>query len=349
MDAVELIDILTQIRGVSGEETAVSERIAQLCAPFSEQPVRTDHFHNVICTIRPPKEGEPHLLLEAHLDEIGFMVSSIADDGLLRVVPCGGVDRRLQPASPVLVWGKPQTPVPGVVGYLPPSLDDPQHPTPKADEMVVDIGYSSKEKVKTLVSPGDRITADMETIRLQGTRVTGKALDNRSGCAAVLLAGEMIAACRDRLRCGVTLLFGSMEEVGSVGTRSAAYDISPTHAIAVDVSFSATHDMSPQKYAGKLGDGPMIGYSPVLSKDLSRYLEKQARKNSIPCQTEIMGGRTGTDADAIAIIRGGVKTGLLSIPQRYMHTPVEVIDTEDVRQTAMLMLFYAYDLGGGVL
>ncbi len=90
MDAVELIDILTQIRGVSGEETAVSERIAQLCAPFSEQPVRTDHFHNVICTIRPPKEGEPHLLLEAHLDEIGFMVSSIADDGLLRVVPCGG-------------------------------------------------------------------------------------------------------------------------------------------------------------------------------------------------------------------------------------------------------------------
>ena len=249
------------------------------------------------------------------------------------------------PLSPTTAF----SPIPGVVGYLPPSLDDPKHPTPKVDEMVVDIGYSSKEKVKTLVSPGDHVTADTETIRLQGTRMTGKALDNRSGCAAVLLAGEMIAACRDRLRCGVTLLFGSMEEVGSVGTRSAAYDIAPTHAIAVDVSFSATHDMSPQKYTGKLGDGPMIGYSPVLSKDLSRYLEKQARKNSIPCQTEIMGGRTGTDADAIAVIRGGVKTGLLSIPQRYMHTPVEVVDTEDVRQTAMLMLFYAYDLGGGTL
>ena len=93
----------------------------------------------------------------------------------------------------------------------------------------------------------------------------------------------------------------------------------------------------------------MIGYSPVLSKDLSRYLETLARKNGIPCQTEVMGGRTGTDADAIAATRGGVKTGLLSIPQRYMHTPVEMIDTQDIRQTALLMLFYGYDLGGGAI
>lgn len=349
MDAIELIETLTKISGVSGEETAVSERIAQLCAPFSEQPIQIDDFHNVICTIRPPKEGEPHLLLEAHLDEIGFMITSIADDGLLHVTPCGGVDCRLQAASPVLVWGKLKTPLSGIVGYLPPSLDSPQHPTQKADEMVIDIGYSSKEKVKTLVSWGDRVTADMESIHLQGTRLSGKAMDNRCGCAAVLLAGEMLAACRDRLRCGVTLLFGAMEEVGSAGTRAAAYDIAPTHAIVVDVSFSATHDMSPQKYTGKLGDGPMIGYAPILSRDLSRHLEKLARKNSIPCQTEVMGGRTGTDADTIAVTRGGVKTGLLSIPQRYMHTPVEVVDIEDVKQTAMLMLFYGYDLGGGAL
>ncbi len=348
MEAIELIQTLAQVNGVSGGESSVSGVIAELCAPFSESPVQIDGFNNVICTIRPPKEGEPHLLLEAHLDEIGFMVTSIADDGLLHVTPCGGVDRRLQAASPVLVWGRPKTPIPGVVGYLPPSLDTPQHPTQKVDEMVIDIGYS-KEKAKTLVTWGDRVTADMEPMCLRETRFTGKALDNRSGCAALLLAGEMLAACRDRLHCGVTLLFGSMEEVGSAGTRAAAYDIAPTHAIVVDVSFSPTHDMPQQKYTGRLGDGPMIGYAPILSKELSRYLEKTARKNSIPCQVEVMGGRTGTDADAIAVTRGGVKTGLLSIPQRYMHTPVEVVDINDVKQTAMLMLFYGYALGGGTI
>ena len=348
MEAIDLIEILTKTNGVSGDESAVSEAIAELCVPFSELPIEIDDFHNVICTIRPPREGEPHLLLEAHLDEIGFMVTSISDEGLLHVVPCGGIDRRLQAATSVLVWGRPKTPIPGVVGYLPPELDGPNRTIPKADEMVIDIGFS-KEKAKTLVTCGDRATPDITPLQLRNSRETGKALDNRSGCAAVLLAGEMLAACRDRLKCGVTLLFGSMEEVGSSGTRTAAYKIAPTHAIVVDVSFSATHDMSMQKYPGKIGGGPMIGYSPVLSKDLSRYLETLARKNGIPCQTEVMGGRTGTDADAIAVTRGGVKTGLLSIPQRYMHTPVEIIDTQDIRQTALLMLFYGYDLGGGAI
>lgn len=349
MEAIDLIEILTKTNGVSGDETSVSETIAELCAPFAEVPVEIDNFNNVICTLHAPKEGEPHLLLEAHLDEIGFMVSSITEAGMLQVVPCGGIDCRLQAATPVLVWGRPKSPIPGVVGYLPPTLDGDSRSMPKADEMVIDIGYYSKEKSKTLVTCGDRITADIPTMQLRNNRVTGKALDNRSGCAAVLLAGEMLAACRDRLRCGVTLLFGSMEEVGSFGTQAAVFRTAPTHAIVVDVSFSATHDMPIQKYPGKLGGGPMIGYAPVLPKDLSRHLETLARKNGIPCQTEVMGGRTGTDADVIAATRAGIKTGLLSIPQRYMHTPVEVIDTQDVRQTALLMLFYGYDLGGGAV
>lgn len=344
MELIERMKALVCAQGVSGGEEEAGMLLADWCREMGLGEVSIDHFCNVICTLRSPKPGEPHLLLQAHLDEIGFMVTGVDDDGLLTVTPCGGLDRRLLLASPVTVFtevGK----LPGVVAYCPSVLSGEEQKLPKADEMKIDIGFE-KEKAEQMVFPGDRIVSDMEPVLLENGLLTSKSLDNRCGCISVLRAGELIAQNLKALKCGVTLLFGAMEEVGSQGTRVAAFGVDPTHAIAVDVSFAATHDMSVEKYEGKLGNGPMLGYSPILSREMYHTLAELAEQNGITIQKEIMGGDTGTDADAIATTRCGVITGLLSVPQRYMHTPVEVIDPKDVEDTARLMAAYALQLSG---
>ena len=341
MELIQRMMALTGAAGVSGEENQAGALLAGWCREMKLGEVTTDPFHNVFCTVRPSAPGEPHLLLQAHLDEIGFMVTDVDEDGLLQVTPCGGLDRRLLLASPVVVWasGEESRPIPGVVCYCPPVLSGETGALPKADEMKIDIGFS-REQAQRLVMPGDRVTADIQPAELENGLITAKSLDNRCGCVAVLRAGELLAQERDRLRCGVTLLFGAMEEVGSQGTQVGAYALAPTHAIAVDVSFAATHDMSGEKYIGKLEQGPMLGYSPILSREMYRDLETLSEREGISIQKEIMGGGTGTDADSIAVSGCGVKTGLLSIPQRYMHTPVEVVSPADVEDTARLMAAY---------
>lgn len=343
MQLTERMMALTRAAGVSGEETGAGELLAGWCRELRLGEVSSDWFHNVYCTVRKGMPGEPHLLLQAHLDEIGFMATGVDENGLITVSPCGGLDRRLLLASPVTVHtasGK----LPGVVAYCPPALSGEEGALPKANTMKIDIGYS-KERAEQLTAPGDRVTSCMEPALLEHGLLTAKALDNRCGCAAVLRAGELLAAQREKLRCGVTLLFGAMEEVGSQGTQVSAFRLEPTHAIAVDVSFAATHDMDKdRKYGGKLGGGPMLGYSPILSGEIYRALARLAEREGIAIQKEVMGGATGTDADAIATTRGGVRTGLLSIPQRYMHTPVEVIDPADVENVGRLMAAYALSL-----
>lgn len=343
MELLEKLKALTSAQGAAGEEGPAGALLAQWCESLGE--VKTNRFHNVLCTVRAPKEGEPHLLLQAHLDEIGFMVTGVDANGLLTVTPCGGLDRRLQLASPVTVCtdsGK----LPGVVAYTPTVLTGGEGNIPKADSMKIDIGYN-KEKTEQLVLPGDRVVSALEPLELENGLLSAKALDNRSGCIAVLRAGELLAAHKEELSCGVTLLFGAMEEVGGHGTKVASFSLMPTHAIVVDVSFAATHDMSGEKYPGELGGGAMIGYSPLLAKEVYNDLLKLAKEKEIPTKKEIMGGFTGTDADGIATTGRGVRTGLISIPQRYMHTPVEVIDPKDVEQIGQLMAAYALNLKEG--
>ena len=343
MELLEKLKALTSAQGAAGAEGPAGVLLAQWCESLGE--VKTDRFHNVLCTVRAPREGEPHLLLQAHLDEIGFMVTGVDANGLLTVTPCGGLDRRLQLASPVTVCtdsGK----IPGVVAYTPTVLTGGEGNIPKVDSMKIDIGYN-KEKTEQLVLPGDRVVSALEPLELENGLLSAKALDNRSGCIAVLRAGELLAEHKDELSCGVTLLFGSMEEVGGHGTKVASFSLMPTHAIVVDVSFAATHDMSGDKYPGELGGGAMIGYSPLLAKEVYNDLLKLAEEKNIPTKKEIMGGFTGTDADGVATTGRGVRTGLISIPQRYMHTPVEVIDPKDVGQIGQLMAAYALNLKEG--
>jgi len=267
------------------------------------------------------------------------MVTSITDKGFLKTAPCGGADRRSVSGARVTVHTRSGK-LKGVVLATPPHLSDGKTNPPKADAMTVDVGLTA-QKARELIELGDRITFDGEFISLLSDRVSAPAMDDRSGCAAVIKAAELLRDCR-KARISVALV--SQEETGSAGASTAAFILKPDYAFAVDVSMASTPDDSPEQCA-EMGKGPMIGISPILDRELSRTLIDVAKRKNIPWQTEIMAGRTGTDADYIAVSGKGVKTACVSIPLRFMHTAGEVVSMSDIENTAKLI---AETVGGGL-
>ncbi|WRS26903.1 M42 family metallopeptidase [Oscillospiraceae bacterium MB08-C2-2] len=339
MNTKETLLAFSAVCGVSGREEAAAAFGRRLLEPFGK--VETTPLGSLICRVREPAAGQPHLMLDAHMDEIGLIVTSIQEEGFLKVAGCGGINRQLLLASQVTVHAEGGN-IPGVVCSVPPHLSgDSDKKFQKVEEVSVDIGMD-KEQAKALVQPGDRLTFIAQSKELLGNCVSGKALDNRASCVALAKALEYLQDTP--LECGLTVVFSTMEEVGGQGAQTAAYIVSPTHSIAVDVSFAQTPDC-PKEKCGQLKGGPMIGFSPILSHKLSKKLIRLSEKQGIPYQTEVMGGRTGTNADSIATSRGGVVTGLLSIPQKYMHSPIELVSVEDVENTGRLLAAFAGILG----
>ncbi|MCR5479686.1 MAG: M20/M25/M40 family metallo-hydrolase, partial [Ruminococcus sp.] len=168
--------------------------------------------------------------------------------------------------------------------------------------------------------------------------VTSKALDDRSGVAAVLLALDKLKGKQTNYN--ISVLFAAQEETGERGAQTGAFSIAPDLAVAVDVSFAKTHFES-EEDCGIMGEGTMIGVSPSLCRELSQAFIDIAQQKEIPYQIEVMNGKTGTDADKISVTRSGVKTVTLSIPLKYMHTPVEVLDLRDIDCTASLIAEFA--------
>ena len=185
-----------------------------------------------------------------------------------------------------------------------------------------------------VVQPGDMVLVPGEPRRLLGSRVTGAALDDRAGCAVLIRCAQLLQG--EDLHCRVSLLLSAREELDSQGARTAAFREEPDMAIVVDVSFAQQPGV-PAHESGKLSAGPMIGVSPILDKGITNTLRRLAKEQEIPFQMEVMGGRTGTNADGINGSRGGVPCGLVSIPQRNMHTPAEICDLEDIENTARLL------------
>lgn len=283
------------------------------------------------------KGKEKTLLLDAHIDEVGFIVTSILGNGFLRVAAVGGCDARILPATVVTVHGKES--VPAVFGSTPPHLAGGDKNVKSLDEIVLDTGINNVEEI---VSVGDLVTYKSDFCALAGNRVTGKSLDDRAGVFCLLEVAKRIFA-KD-LAYNVIFSIAEGEELGLRGATTAAYKVSPDEAIAVDVSFGDGPSVSPEQ-CGKLGAGAMLGISPILSREITDKLKGIAKDNNIPIQFEVMGGRTSTDADVISISKSGTKTGLLSIPLRNMHTPAEVIDTTDLE--SVISLLEAFVLGGG--
>ncbi len=335
MDTVKLLTELCAAHGVSGAEGSAASVAMRVLEPLGKTSITP--LGSVICRLREAAPGNPHLLLTAHIDEIGLVVTRICDRGFLRIAQVGGVDRRSISAARVTVHAAGGD-LTGVITSTPPHLQgEGEHKTPKVEDLTIDTGLTEKQ-CRQLIFPGDRASFQGELVPLVGSRISGKALDDRAGCAAVILAGELLSTSTPDI--GLSILLASQEETGSAGGETAGFLLDPTHVIAVDVSMALTPDDKSEK-CGVLGGGPMIGIAPILYRAMSDGLRECAEELSIAFQLEVMGGRTGTDADHLATVRGGVRTALLSIPQRYMHTPVEVIDLRDLENTIRLIDGYA--------
>ena len=337
MNIKKTIAALTEGAGVSGAEEAVI-KAEELLREYADD-VHRDTLGNVIGTLG---KGEKHILLDAHLDRIGLVVTAVDQSGFLRVDRCGGADPRVLCAAEVVIWGK--KPIYGVVTSTPPHLakEADKGKAPKFDEIFIDTGMKYEE-LKEIVAPGDRITINYPVMDLAGNRIAGSALDDRAGVAAILRTLEIIK--EQELGVKLTIMFSAQEEVGGNGSITGAFEAFPDEAIVVDVTFAEAPGIDKAK-CGKLGEGVAIGIAPILDKGLTDRLVAISQENSIKHTLEVSSRSTGTNADDIGITRTGIRTAVLSIPLRSMHTQAEIIDTDDVEATAQLMAKYILGEGG---
>lgn len=327
---------LTGLVGVSGDEFAASNAAAELLKQYAED-VSVDAFGNVTGFVRSARENAKTLMLDAHIDRVGYIVTYIDDKGFLSVGACGSPDVKTLLAQSVTVHGKGA--VCGIVSTLPPHVQK-ESGVPEVGDISIDIGMT-KEQAEKVISLGDRVTVNSEFKELCADVVSASAVDDRSGVCAILAALDMLKGAD--LAYDLAVSFSAQEETGERGAKQTAFRVQPDECIAVDVSFGRTPDSNPKETA-ELGSGVMIGFSAALDKEMSNNLRKLAKEKQIPFTEEIMPDSTGTNADAVGVSGKGVKCCTLSFPIRYMHTPVETVNLNDIKSTAKLIAEYA--MGG---
>lgn len=339
MDTAKLLMRLSAAAAPSGlEGHALLREILTGELGIAEEKIRADRNGNLLAEICPGQPGGRHIMLDAHFDEIGFIVTEIDDKGFLHVAGVGG-------SYPGALFGAKlrvlaAEPLFGVVVTTPPHLQQGgEEELPAVTDFCIDIGYDA-EQAKQRVRLGDMVVRERAPAQLAAGRVTGKALDNRAGVAVLLETIDRLRETDGPNR--VTVVFSAQEEVGTRGAATAAFALRPDEAVVVDVSFAAQPG-APKGKCGELGGGPMLGISPILSRSAFDALRRLAEAKEIPYQVEVMGGLTGTNGDPVQISGEGVPVALVSVPLRNMHTGVEIIDPEDIRQSAALIAAY---LGG---
>lgn len=338
LDIVKTLSELSGMSGPSGFEHNVAEHAAELMRPFADE-VRIDRLNNVIGIRRSKRQDAKKLLLSAHLDEIGFMVTKI-EDGFLRFRTVGGIDERVLPAREVTVLTDP--PIFGVIGALPPHLqtkEEMEVPLP-VDKLSIDIGLTQEEAEK-LVKIGTPVVFREKALMLREPYFSGKAMDDRA-CFAILL--RTLELLKDKeLEVELIIQGSSQEELGARGAGVGAYAMMPDFAVAVDVTHGQTPD-APKDRTFKLGGGVPISLGPNTNRRLAKTLIKLAKANEINWQPEVMEGNTGTDAWPMQVVQKGVATVVVSLPLRYMHTAAETINLEDFESAAKLLAELALNL-----
>ena len=327
------LDILKRLCEASYEAAPASEThrtIIEIMAPLSEK-ITTDNLGNIICTVK--SEGKKHVVLSAHADKIGMVVTGIDKaTGMLKCAKAGGVDNRTLAASRVKVTGKET--IRGCVTSTPPHLAKGNRTAvPAIEELYIDCGLSYDE-ISEIVSAGDRVEYLSPVSHLLGGRYTGAYMDNSAGCTAVIKACEKLLSdgCENK----ITAIFTTREETGKGGAIASFTALQPDYAFITDVSFGRAPGV-PAEMSSPLGSGGMICISPILQKEISDFLIKTARKNGIPNTVEVMGSRTMTDSDVAVTAGKGIRTGLVSVPLTNMHTPVETLDIGDVEAVASIL------------
>ena len=338
METKEFLKQMSNFPHVAGYESALAKFVTEKFSQYSN--VTEDKFGNVIAHMEGTNGG-PKVMLAAHMDEIGMMVSAVCDNGFVKFSPVGGIDKRNMLAQEVTIHGRQK--VYGVIGIKPPHLTSAAERKKSVEiyDMTIDTGISSKEELEKLIRPGDIITLNQDIAELQNGKLTGKALDNTTGIAALYCAMKHLQYFSHKA--DLYFVATAQEEVGLRGAKTAAYTIKPDIAIAVDVGHGRAPGM-PEHETIELGKGPAIAIGPHINRGLFSDLKKVASKNNAKYQVEVLPQRTGTDADAIQITEGGCITGLLSIPLKYMHSTVEVASLSDIENCGKLIADYIMTL-----
>jgi putative aminopeptidase FrvX len=343
----DLLERLLTTPGPSGQERAAAAVWREAAAPVGE--VTSDVLGNSWVRV-PGTAGGPSLLLVGHIDEIGVIVTHLGDDGFAAVRTLSGWDPALMVGQRVDVLTRGGV-VPGVVSAKQQKRKrGEERKAVDSSDLVLDVGAKDGDELRALIRPGDHAIWHGAPIALSGNRVASRALDNRMGCYVALEAARRIAE-RGGSPGDVIAAAAVQEEVGDfAGSRTVAFATEPDVAVAIDVTHTSDVRGADPHDEGQivLGGGPTVQRGPSIHPDVFELLHDAAEAEGIPFAVEVSRGATWTDADAVYLSRAGVATGLVSVPLRYMHSPIETIDLDDVEQAVRLIVSFALKLEPGL-
>ena len=334
----KVLEKLCSLYGISGNEEAVRDWILQEITPYVTT-IEIDALGNLIAFKKGEQPAKTKLMLSAHMDEVGLIVTHITDEGLLKFTTVGGIDKRVLCGKQVWINGHY-----GVIGGKPIHLmkGDEREKAVPVEELSIDIGAGSKEEAEQAVSLGD-VAGFVSTFDQEGNKIRGRALDDRVGCTI------LIDLIKRSLPYNMTFVFCVQEEIGLRGARTAAYSVNPQAAIVVESTTAADiAGVEEGKEVCRLGDGPVVPFmdrSTIYDREYYQLAFALAEKENIPCQTKraVAGGN---DAGAIHVSRGGVRTISVSLPCRYLHAPMGMISKDDFHAAEKLVLSLATHIAG---
>ena len=335
-ESYDFLKSIEETPSVSGYEQPVARLVRKRMGKFADT-ITTDVHGNVIVGINV--KNPTRVMLAGHMDQIGFLVNYVNDAGFLHIVSVGGIDTTVLPGSRLTVHTK-KGPIDGVIGRKAIHLMKPEERNSAKIELAdlaVDIGAKDKKEAMELVSIGDPITYKLGLTKLLNDRIISPALDNKVGTFVVMEALRL--ASEGKLNCALYAVATVQEEIGLRGARTSCYGIDPLVGIAVDVTHASDYAAIDKRQVGdiQIGKGPVIDIGANINPILSDLFIDTAKKKKMEVQIAAAPGATGTDANAIQISRAGVAAGLISLPNRYMHTQVELVSLPDLENAAILI------------
>jgi len=325
------IESMMKTPSVSGYEKDFARQIQEKILPFVDK-TEIDTLGNLIAYKKGTGKNKLKIMLSAHMDQIGLMITKIEENGILRFAPIGGI-------NPLTLYGKRisiftgKTTVTGIIGMKPPHLSDPSNNKPEAiSELFIDCGFMDSKTCSEKITVGDLALVDFEFQKLKNNHYSCSGFDNKAGVLTILSAAEILSA-REHYH-DVIYLFSVQEEVGCRGAKVGTFFVEPDIALICDVTFG---DPKGNISDVKTGEGPALAKGPNYHPYIISRLEELAETEDIPFQVEIESRPGGTDAYVTQVSRSGVFSALISIPLRYMHTQVEIINLKDIYRASKLM------------
>ncbi len=346
-ESLQFLETLVNTPSPTGHETRGQRVWLDYVSAFADETY-SDAYGN--CVAVANKGGSPRVMLAAHADEIAMAVNYITSDGYIHVRRMGGVDPAITKAQRVTIHTR-TGPVLAVVGNVAPHLTkgDGDQKAPKIHDLFLDIGVSSREEALKLIRIGDPITLNDRFEVLRGDLAVARAFDNRIGTWAVAETLRLLKSYPGGFAAEVNAVSNIQEEVGLLGARQIAYSLKPDIALVVDVTHATDYPTVDQRQHGdiRLGAGPALTHGGCNHPAIVARLETVAANRGIPLQHEAMSASSGTDTDVIFWTRGGIPSALISLPDRYMHSPVEVVSLKDLEYIPQLMAEFVVSLTKG--